>query len=157
LGNKVGQRDGEERPPFTASLPPSPVGKNLANTEQRTKEMAHRLRQAIFPFSTDNEQRQTGTGKSRERILCALMRSRTTTTSGTGQNGRAENDYGSNGHDSRINNIILKSSAPRRRLSAILQSYSVGEEATNKLTRNSSPIRDHTPNCRVQAASTTDQ
>ena len=87
----MGQSDGEERPPFTASLLSSPVGKNLANTKQRIKEMTQRLRQAVFPFSTDNEQRQTGTGKSRERILCALMRSRTT-TSGTGQNERTKDD-----------------------------------------------------------------
>ena len=79
LGNKVGQRDGEARPPVTALSLSSSAGKILVGIKSRAKEMVHRMRRADLLFHLQQDKRQqTGTGISRERILCALMRSRAT-------------------------------------------------------------------------------
>ena len=53
-GNKVGQMDGEARPPVTALSLSSSAGKILASIKRRAKEMVHRMRLRIF-FSTYNK------------------------------------------------------------------------------------------------------
>ena len=53
--------------------------KDLGGHQKESQDMVHRMRQADLLFHLQQDKRQqTGTGMSRERILCALMRSRAT-------------------------------------------------------------------------------